>query len=222
MTKLIIAIALTLSSLFASAQLKGSGVTITKNYDYNNFTKIDFNDLDGNLEIEVGKPYSIAITIDDNLLNLLTVDQKDNLLSIALKGNTNNRMYIEDTKIKIKITTPLLTEVRNNGNSSLQVMGINSENFKTTNPDNGSTTLSGKVNNLQVVCRGNGNLYAEKLIAQKATVKCSGNGNVKINVMELVTAGASGNGNIINIGKARFDAASTASGNSSLNGRKNN
>jgi len=40
MRKLIIAIALTLTSIFANAQLKGSGKTITKSYDFKNFNQL--------------------------------------------------------------------------------------------------------------------------------------------------------------------------------------
>jgi hypothetical protein len=46
MTKLIIAIVLTLISTFAQAQLKGSGITITKNYDYTNFDKLSLQNLE--------------------------------------------------------------------------------------------------------------------------------------------------------------------------------
>ena len=136
MTKLIIAIVLTLTSTFANAQLKGSGKTITKTYDYKNFDKVQFNDLDGKLEIEVGKPFSISITIDDNLEKLLSVleDSAEKTLTVSLKRNRNNKMYIEDTKIKVKITMPFLMEVSNNGNSGLSVTNINAENFKSTNP----------------------------------------------------------------------------------------
>ena len=73
MTKLIIAIVLTLTSTFANAQLKGSGKAITKTYDYKNFDKLSFQDLDGKIEVEVGKEFSISVTIDDNL-DKLSVD----------------------------------------------------------------------------------------------------------------------------------------------------
>jgi hypothetical protein len=46
MTKIIIAIALTLASTFANAQLKGSGKISTKNYKYRNFDKVAFENLD--------------------------------------------------------------------------------------------------------------------------------------------------------------------------------
>jgi hypothetical protein len=222
MTKLIIAIVLTLTSTFANAQLKGSGKTVTKTYDYQNFNKVNFDDLDGKLEIEVGKPFSISITIDDNLEKLLSVLEAsaEKTLTVSLKGNRNNKMYIEDTKIKVKITMPFLMEVSNNGNSGLSVTTINAENFKSNNPVNGSTTLSGIVDNLEISCRGNGNLYAEKLSAKNAVVICRGNGNAKLNVSTSIIGTVSGNGNIINYGKANFDSRSTTTGNGSLNGKK--
>lgn len=197
----ILILAILFTSITTLAQLRGSGKTVTKTYDYQNFNKVNFVDLDGKLEIEVGKSFSISITIDDNLVNLLTLVENadDKLLTIALKGNRNNKMYIEDTKINVKITMPFLAEVSNNGNSGLIVTNINSKNFKTENPANGSTTLSGIVDKLEVICKGNGNLNATKLIAKTAKVICRGNGNAYVNVATIIEAKQSGNGNIENI-----------------------
>jgi Putative auto-transporter adhesin, head GIN domain len=197
----ILLLAIFFTSFTTFAQLRGSGKTVTKTFDYQNFNKVNFDDLDGKLEIEVGKPFSISITIDDNLVNLLTLVENadDKLLTIALKGNRNNKMYIEDTKIKVLITIPFLAEVSNNGNSGLIVTNINSKNFKSENPVNGSTTLSGIVDNLEVICRGNGNLNATKLIAKNAKITCRGNGNAKVNAKTIIESNRSGNGNIQNV-----------------------
>ena len=222
MKTLMITIAAVLISMLSQAQLRGSGQTVTKTYDYQNFNKVNFDDLDGKLEIEVGKPFGISITIDDNLINLLTLieNSDEKLLTIALKGSRNNKMYIENTKIKVSITVPFLLEVSNNGNSRLVVTNMNSNNFKSINPVNGSTTLSGIVDNLEVICRGNGNFYADKLTTKNAKIICQGNGNAKVNVSDSVTGLASGNGNIQNIGNAQFSSDSKTSGNGSLNGKK--
>jgi hypothetical protein len=96
---------------------------------------------------------------------------------------------------------PFILEASNNGNSGLTVTSINSKNFKSVNPVNGSTTLSGIVDNLEIVCRGNGNLNAEKLIAKKAKITCSGNGNARVNATNINESIKSGNGNIVNINK---------------------
>jgi Putative auto-transporter adhesin, head GIN domain len=202
----ILLLAILLTSFTTFLQLRGSGKTVIKTYDYQNFNKVDFDDLDGDLEIEVGKPFSISITIDDNLVNLLTLieNSNDKQLTIALKGNRNNKMYIEDTKIKVKITMPFLTEVNNNGNSGLIVTNINSKNFKSSNPVNGSTTLSGIVDNLEVKCSGNGNLNAKNLKTTNAKVTCNGNGSANLNVDNIIEAKKSGNGNINNIGNAKY------------------
>lgn len=218
MTSIITTIAMILLTSLSFAQLKGSGKTIIKTYDYNNFNKVDFDDLDGKLEIEVGKPFSVSITIDDNLLPLLSVieDANDKKLTIVLKGNRNNKMYIEDSKIRVSILMPFLMEVTNNGNSGLIVTNINSKNFKTSNPENGSTTLSGIVDNLEVVCNGNGTLNSKQLISKNAKIKASGNGNAYVNVSESIIAKTSGNCTVINSGKAKFDSDSSSSGNSSF------
>lgn len=201
MKNTILLLAILFTSFTTFSQLRGSGKTVTKTYDYQNFNKVTFDDLDGNIEIEVGKPFSISITIDDNLVNLLTLVENSNekLLTIALKGNRNNKMYIEDTKIKVKITMPFLAEANNNGNSGLNVTNINSKNFKSENPVNGSTTLSGTVDNLEVVCKGNGNLDATKLIAKNTKITCRGNGNAKINSEKISESNRTGNGNITNV-----------------------
>jgi len=218
MTKLILAISLALSSIFANAQLKGSGKTITKTYNYSNFDKINFEDLDGKIEVEIGTTWSISVTIDDNLFPLLAFkdNQSENKLTLYLKGNANNKMYIEDTTIKIKVTLPEASVICHSGNSSLNIKNVLGLYFRIENRGNAMTTISGTVDVLDVKNTGNGNTFAEKLIVKKATIKCSGNGSVKVNVNEAITAKASGNGSVMNFGKAKFDSNSSKTGNGSL------
>ncbi|KAB1156651.1 GIN domain-containing protein [Flavobacterium luteum] len=166
MKTILITLAMSLITFLSSAQLKGSGKTVTKTYDYNNFDKLSFDDLDGKIEVEVGKPFSVSITIDDNLINLLSVTEHsgNQILTVSLKGNKNNRMYIEDTKIKVKITLPNVVTLKNDSNASMIVTGISGNYLKIETLDNGSTTLVGKIENLEVTNSGNGVLNAKQLI----------------------------------------------------------
>ncbi len=196
--------------------LKGSGKIINKTFTYKDFDKIELQDLDGKVEIETGKPFSIAVAIDDNLENLLQLSTENGELNIELKGNNNNKLYIEETNIYIKITMPELSAIKHKGNGNVYINNIAGNNFKVKNSGNGNMFLSGSINELDINCTGNGTVNAEKLAAKSVTVKRSSNGNVIMNTDNTFSAISSGNGNIINKGKGIADGNSAAAGNSSI------
>lgn len=217
MKNVFLTIVLILTS-FANAQLKGSGKTVTKSYAYKNFDKISFQDLDGKIEVEIGKPWCITVIIDDNLESLLSFSENvsDKELRIQFKGNKNNQMYVEDTNLRIRITMPAASLIKNLGNSDLLVKNIMGRYFKLENTGNGDTKISGMVDVLDIAKTGNGDVNAENLVTTSADLKSIGNGNLTVNVSQKLTAKLIGNGDIINNGKAKFDSNSKKSGNGDL------
>lgn len=196
--------------------LKGSGKIITKTFNYKNFEKIRLQDLDGKIEIEMGKPFSITVAIDNNLENLLQLSTENGDLTIALNGNNNNKLYVEKSNINIKITMPELSALKHRGNSNVFVNNLAGNNFQVKNSGNGNIFLTGSVNELEINCFGNGTVHSEKLVAKSVTVKRSGNSNVIMYTDNTFNAISSGNGNIINKGKGIADEHSAATGNSSI------
>jgi hypothetical protein len=217
MKTIFFAIVLIITS-FANAQLKGSGKIVTKTFDYKNFDKVYFEDLDGKIEVEIGKPWSILITIDENLESLLHLSENvsENELKIQFKGNKDNQMYVENTNLKIKITMPEASVIKNSGNSNLSVQNISGRYFKLENTGNGDSNVSGTIDVLDIIKIGNGDVDASNLNVKKAELKSTGNGDLTVNVSETLSARLTGNGDIINTGKANFDSGSKKSGNGDL------
>lgn len=215
MKTIITMLAFSLASLLANAQLKGSGKTITKTYDFKNFDKVYFENLADKLEVEIGKPFSISVTIADNLIDIFSITENSSEyeLTLSFKDNWNNKKYIENTHFKVKITMPEASLIKNIGNSNLSVKNVIGRYFRIENSGNGDTSISGKIDSLDIIKSGNGSIDSGKLMAKKGDVKNTGNGDVIVNVSNELTAQLNGNGDIKNIGKAKFDNSSKKTGN---------
>jgi hypothetical protein len=198
--------------------LKGTGKIVQKNYDIRNFDKISFEDLDGKIEVEVGKSFSVKIDIDENLESLLYVskEEKEGVLTVGLKGNTNNKQYVEDTRIKVKVTLPEASVIQHRGNSSLHVTGLVGRYFRLENDGNGDASLQGSIDELDIKKEGNGNVNARNLVAKTAKVKCYGNGNVDVYSQISLATHGSGNGNVGQFGPGKIDPISGIMGNGSV------
>lgn len=211
--------AIILLSFFISfnsiAQLTGSGKIIHRSFDLKDFDKIDIKDFDGNIEIEIGKSFSIKIDLDDNLGKYLEVNKndKESQLNIFLKGNTNGKMYLEDVNINIKITLPEASVISIRGNANSFIKGINGRYFRLENQGNGSCNITGVIDELDIKKSGNGDVNAKKLIAKTAKVKSVGNGNVSVYSQISLQGSGVGNGNIIQTGPGKIEGISGVIGN---------
>jgi Putative auto-transporter adhesin, head GIN domain len=219
MKQLFVVIGMLWLTKMTSAQngpLIGSGKVITNTLAVNGFDKVEIRDLDGKVEIEVGKAFSVITEVDDNFQSLLELAVKNGTLVVLLKGNRNNRLYVENTHIRIRIAMPEISVLEHNSNSSLVVNGIVGRYFRISNTDNGSATLNGSIDELDIIKSGNGNLRADKLVAKRIKVLSSGNGSVFLNTDFPFNARSRGNGNIINVGKGRADGSTSTTGNGEL------
>jgi hypothetical protein len=199
-----------------SGPLNGSGKIVTKVFDYKNFDKLQLNDLDGNINIEIGKPFAIKLDIDDNLEPLLKVAEYDGELKIKLDGNLNNNLYVENTNIKITIAMPEASVIEHRGNSKLTISGIVGRYLRIKNSGNGNAVLSGSVDELDIICRSNGAVNAEAVAAKKVNIKKSGNGNVYIKTNNSFNATGSGNGDVVNKGNGEPTSTSVVTGNGEI------
>jgi len=193
-----------------NAQLFGTGKILTREFNFKNFDKVNIEDFDGYIEIEVGKPFSTKIEIDENLEPRLRVSKKDseNQLYIYLEGNKNGRLYLENTRIKIKISMPEASVISHRGNTNMRVSGIVGRYFRLENNGNGDVYLSGSIDELDIKKTGNGEVEAQKLISKTAKVKSYGNGNVVVNAQISLQAHGTGNCSILQTGPGKIEPLS--------------
>ena len=72
--------------------------------------------------------------------------------------------------------------------------------------------LKGAVENLDIGAAGSSRINAEKLIAQKADVRVSGAGEIRLNVIEYLEAITTGSGAIIYSGSPKVNSRTTGAG----------
>lgn len=203
---------------FTQAQkgpLRGSGKIVQKSFDFKGFDKVSFEDFDGSIEVEIGKTFSIKVEIDENLEPLLFAvnNESENILTLGLKNNYNGKLYLEDTRIKIKVTMPEASVILHRGNTNVKIMGIVGRYFRLENSGNGNVSLEGNIDELDIKKNGNGEVRAKNLVAKMAKVKSYGNGNVAINAQISLSAFGSGNCSVMQFGQGKIDPMSGIVGN---------
>ncbi|CAM3466356.1 Putative auto-transporter adhesin head GIN domain-containing protein [Flavobacterium longum] len=218
MKKINFTLLLLLISATIYSQTRGSGQLIERSYPYAGFDKIAIEDLAGQVDIEIGNTWSISVTIDNNLLPLLAFKENpgEYQLTVFFKGNRNNNMYLENTNVRIKITMPEASVIKNDSNAQVSVKNVKGRYLKLVNAENGDIQASGTVDVLDVISEGNGNVKAASLTAKTIEVSATGNGDITVRSTEKITAKTSGNGDVRNVGKAKYSTNSVATGNGNL------
>lgn len=196
--------------------LNGSGKTVVKTFAYQQFDKVGLTGLNGKAIVTIGKPFSVEVTIDDNLAGLLEVKEKDGQLTVGLTGNEKNNLYLEKTNILIRIGMPEISVLENDANCNVAVQNIVGRYFRIENYGNGDIQLAGTIDRLDIKKEGNGNIAAAELIAKVVNATVSGNGDVTVHATESLGVSGSGNGDVIITGKGKLKAGSAIKGNGEI------
>jgi hypothetical protein len=206
--KKVFVIAVCLISLFnaLNAQrsmqpLTGNGASKSIQFDLKDFDLLEILWIDGRISVEFGAPKSdITINTDENIYNLLKVQNTEGVLKLEIEGNYKNRLWLEDDKTNITIrTTKQPREIVYKANANANLRGINADNLTIEKDANGDVKLIGKVNQLFIEKSDNGSIDASNLIAQEASIKSAGNGNVDINALKVIKEHIKGNGGLRNV-----------------------
>ncbi|MEW6653148.1 MAG: head GIN domain-containing protein [Bacteroidota bacterium] len=148
------------------------------------------------IKIIAGKPTSITINAEENLLPYIKTRVNGGTLYISSKKNLNPRKELE-----IFITTPSLTALEVSGANNVDVVGINEKEFAVNLSGAGNVDLKGNTDRLRAEISGAGNINARELKARDVMISVSGAASADVYAKEILDASVSGVGSIDYYGK---------------------
>jgi hypothetical protein len=162
-------------SAFGSATAKGNGELGTERREVGNLAALDVQGpLQVQVQVQAGAP-SLEIEADKNLLPLIHTEDSANGLKIWIEGNIRTR-----NPIRVKYTTPQLHQIQALGSGRISVTGLNGGPLRVDNQGSRTIQLAGNVSSLYLKLLGSGNLNANALNSDAATVNLNGSSRVKL------------------------------------------
>lgn len=158
------------------------------------------------LVIEQGSKHSIGISGDHSI----------DVVNTSVTGSTlhvNSISSMPDAeKIVLTVTTPKLYKLTINGASRVGLDNLDLPMLGVVLNGAGIVNASGQVDDLSVVIAGSGNVDADKLKTESASVEISGAGNVSVHATKHLDVNISGVGNVDYKGKPTVKRSITGAG----------
>lgn len=168
------------------AEIKGSGNRVKQKRDVEAFTSIK---TEGAFTIEVTcqKDQSVEVEGDDNILNLVTAEVRNNVLRLSNNGN-----YSTGEPVKFKISVPNLESVSVSGAGNIDIKGMNNEKFKIDSDGASEMTVAGSTKLVDIHTNGAGKIDTNNLHAMRAIVNSNGVTEIEVDVQEQLDVKVNG------------------------------
>lgn len=190
--------------------VKGSGDLITETRELEPFSEIE---VSGSFDVVVtcGEKQELTITIDDNLMELITTRVRRGVLEI--KGEES---FSSHRKSKIEISLPTLEilalhgsgdisirdakgdelEFQLHGSGRIEAVDIEAGLLMISIAGSGDIVADGKADEVEVRVSGSGDIDLRELIADYASVRVSGSGDVEVYAGKSFSGRVTGSGDI--------------------------
>jgi hypothetical protein len=132
----------------------GSGNRVSEDGEVPEFDRLELS-ASGQVRIEIGKPRSVRLELDDNLLALIETDVSNSQLTIK-----EREQYSSAGGLVVTVGVPGLVYVGLSGSGDIGVAGIDTKDFEISLDGNGSVPASGKTGSAKVVISGAGDVNA--------------------------------------------------------------
>jgi hypothetical protein len=190
-----------------AGSIVGSGRAATQTFDFSDFDKVELSDA-FEAEIAASDDYMVEVTVDDNLVNHLQVEQRGNTVKIGLKPFTS----VTNAHMHARILLPALASLSASGASRAGVTGFRSgKNMQfnasgaseirgdmetgdlTADASGGSTLrLTGRGSAIRANASGASTIDLRDFTGGDADVEASGASRIELNTSGTLNAKASG------------------------------
>ena len=171
-------------------QVKGSGNRKKESREVGEFNELEVSGA-FRVEIECGKPRSLEIEADDNLLPLIKTDAAGGRLKL---GQT--RGFRTDSMPLVRINVPDLKALSIPGASDLRLIGVRNDALKIDVEGASKLHASGETGKLDLNLDGAGVIDTGELRARTVTVESNGAGTTSVYAIESLDATVNGVGSI--------------------------
>lgn len=177
-----------------SNQIEPSENVVTQTYKLQPFEKVEMICV-GHVEIiqEESKSGTVELTAPDNYIELYKFESKDKELRIGFRKSNIN---ITTKKVKIRVYTSDLIELRNSGAASIIMDSLDTDRLEIVNSGVGSINISGITDDVEIINSGVGSINAEKLKALNVKASVSGVGSITCYASERIEGRVSGVGSL--------------------------
>jgi hypothetical protein len=129
-----------------------------KTYEFKDFDKVQIENINGEVEIEIGKSFSITVTGKDNAQEHVKVNKSEDKLLVKLDSKFESDW--KNRKVaKVKIVMPEISKLFNFSNADVSVLNFIGRYLGIENKGNGNLTIAGSlVDQIEIKNNGNGNV----------------------------------------------------------------
>ena len=184
--------ALAVAAIAIALLVHGSpGVTATQTRTVASFTSLDLA-ASNNVTIIVGRPQSVVVHANSNLINHVTTDVVAGTLVIGHTGSLTAR-----GPMSVDVSVPSLTALSLSGSGQISATGISTPQLTMTISGSGLLSAAGTATRLDVTINGDGQAQLSQLIARDVHAVVSGSGLIQVTATTSLDAAIPGSGTII-------------------------
>ena len=147
------------------------------------------------LDITVGVPGPAVLETDDNLLDLIDVHVADGVLDIRPRESISPQVGVH-----FSASTERLDEVTMVGAASVTLAGLESPSLRLSLTGAANARASGRVEHLELICRGAASVDLSDLEAQTAVVRAEGAASIRVRTSGPLEVEASGAARVVQCG----------------------